>query len=256
MPKIAMQVGRSSLIPGSQPGVDRRFTERDIRLHPELREAAYTYVRNYRGSFEPVLAAQELLHETSHLPDPITKMVLNTAYSDPSVRFSVTEDDDGGYDEFFEESNVVEFPFQPAAAQTRIRTPEPEEPPVRRRSLRLRAKVKAPYGMSSWNGKVLHRVSRFDSYMEWPFERERELWETRREPTWRDKRGEPYLMVRWECGVRPTSNPALFTERPDDVPYCRGGCFSRVCERCEKSVHLDPRSGPEDPIGPCPRCKE
>lgn len=249
MAKIAMQPIRGAHRDGSTPGVDRRFTERDLHAYPELHTLAVAYLDDYVGTFEPLLSAQDLLAEAGELPPNIAKLVLNCAYSDPSVKFKIDLDAPSE-----PTSNVVDFPPQP---RTRIQVPIKEEPPVRRHRLRLPAKLKAPYGMSASQGKVLHRVRLHSAYMEWPFEREDYNWRHRidRDPLPTDKRGTPVLHVDWVCGGSGRKpNPLLFFERPSQVPYCRGGCFSDLCSKCGRLTHLDPNANPEDPIGPCTHC--
>lgn len=255
MAKIEMQAVRGSHRDGSTPGVDRRFTERDLHVYPELYPLALQYLENYTGTFETLLDAQNLLDATGSLPIPIAKMVLNCAYSDPSVSFQI---DLGEPAKPAEINNVVDFPPRPPQpVRPYIRTPPEPEPKVRRGRLRLPAKVKAPFGMSSWNGKVLHRIRPHSSYLEWPFERDITDWRNGvdRDPLPTDKRGTPTLFVTWECGGGGRkSEPQLLFERPEGVPYCRAGCFSDICNRCGKMIHLDPNAAPSDPIGPCPRC--
>lgn len=255
MPRITMQATGGLHQAGSTPGIDRRFNERDLRIYPELMELAIDYTRRYGGTFEPVLAAQELLADMGTLPVPVAKMVLNTAYSDASVRFKLTE---GSFDNStMEDATIVEFPPRPEPSHTIYVPPEPEDEEPRTRNYRIRipARIKARYGMSSFNGKVLHRVDPYSRhYIEWRSSAERTLWDRRDglpEDMVRDERD---LIVYWDCGGHGTSNPMLFHERPDDVPYCRSGCFSWLCPTCVKMVHLDPDARPEDPIGPCPRC--
>lgn len=252
MPRIAMQATGGLHQAGSTPGIDRRFNERDLRIYPELIGLAIDYTRRYTGTFEPILAAQELLADMGTLPPAVAKLVLNTAYSDPSVTFKL---DAGTFeDSTMEDATVVEFPPRPAPEPTRIEAPVEEK---RHRSFRVRtpARIKARYGMSSFNGKVLHRVDPYSRhYIEWRSSAERTLWDRRDglpEDVVRDRRD---LIVYWDCGGHGTANPILMHERPEGVPYCRSGCFSWLCPTCVKMVHLDPEANPEDPIGPCPRC--
>lgn len=273
MTKIALTTVRGAHRDGSTPGVDRRFTERDLHAYPELYQLATTYLEDYTGTFEPLLSAQDLLAEDGRLPVNIAKLVLNCAYSDPSVRFKLDlgEAETGG--------TVVDFPPQPAApapepVRTRILTPEPEPEPRRRSRIRMKTRVKAPYGMSRSQGKVLHRVRPHSAYLEYRFEGEDMRYTFDREPNDLDKRGVPSLHLQWECGGGHPFNPKLFFERPtwdesgnkvptsgqagspigDLVPYCRGGCFSDLCSRCGKMTHLDPQAEPEATIGPCRHC--
>lgn len=251
MTRIALQAVQGSHRDGSTPGVDRRFTERDLHAYPELYALAIKYLEDYTGTFDPLLSAQSMLDQEGRLPVNIAKLVLNCAYSDPSVQFKLdlSEQDDEPRD------NVVGFP----PVRTPIRTePEIEDEPLpRRHRLRLPAKIKAPFGMSRFNGKVLHRVRLHSAYMEWPFEHEEMSWRNRidRDPLPTDKRGTPTLYVSWVCGGgNRHGNPLLFTNRPKGLPYCRGGCFSDICARCGKMIHLDPKAEPDAPVGPCPRC--
>lgn len=120
----------------------------------------------------------------------------------------------------------------------------------RKRDLEVPVKINAPYGMSSFNGKVLHRTSPRDAKASWAIPW-RGRWD-QRVPQEEDTR-QFTMRVTWMCGVV-THDPVLLTERPDETPYCRSGCFSVRCPECQSITHLDPEADPEDKIPACRKC--
>jgi hypothetical protein len=62
-----------------------KYTEGDVRRHPELLAFAVTYARDYYGDFEYLIAARHLVAATGTLPVSIAKGVLNCARTDPKA---------------------------------------------------------------------------------------------------------------------------------------------------------------------------
>lgn len=241
MPHIALTRPGGSYRRGGTPLVDRRVSERDLQAYPELREIAKDYLKDYTGDWEVLVAAQETMHDLGFLPDPVAKLVLNAAYSDPTVRFKLDDDKRPS------ESNVIELPHARPA-------PDPGEaqrPQERRSRIRLPAKVKASFGVSSYNGSVLHRVAPHIHYVEW-----RSSWERLHRFALPDHapRDKQILVVAWKCSGR-ADNPMLFAERPEDFPYCRSGCWTTYCPRCETRNVRPNDLEPFVPY-PCSKCGE
>jgi hypothetical protein len=62
-----------------------KYTDRDVRENPDLREKAYCYAFYYEGDFEFMVAAKELAKISEELPVAVTRGVLNCMRADPRV---------------------------------------------------------------------------------------------------------------------------------------------------------------------------
>lgn len=126
--------------------MDTRYTDTHVRSHPELRDIATRYTRDYHGEFEPMLAAKALLLTGSELPTAVVRMVLNVMRADPHVSASLP--------------TLVSVPdvFKQSVAQAiASATPKkkrkkskkqaivPPQPKPRRVIVSLRARWKAPF---------------------------------------------------------------------------------------------------------------
>lgn len=56
---------------------ERKYTDRDVRENPELKEIALRYLNVYGGDFEPLVNAQGMLAAGGELPTNIIRVVLN-----------------------------------------------------------------------------------------------------------------------------------------------------------------------------------
>lgn len=249
MARIVMESLRSRY-DSTTPGVDRKFNERDLMIYPELLPLAVDYAKKYVGDFNFMLDAKDMALSMGTLPLHIAKAVLNCARADPSINISVEYDDDE--DEGFGEGVVVPFPEREAPK------PEPEpEPYVRKYILRTKARIKAPFGMSSapgGKGRVVHRIRPGSAYFDWPWEQSGDKWWRDRDPRPTDRRGAPELRVDWVCGSGYPRNPLLLFERPEGVGYCRSGCFARPCKTCGHMNTLNNDEPLDAELAACRKC--
>lgn len=209
----------------------RRYNDTDVREDPTLIPEAEDYARKYTGSFEFMLAAQKRVQGGKSLTVPMARGVLNCMRMDPSADAP--------------EPQPIPMPDQCPPSLSL------EEPPKERRSsVRMRTRIRVPFGMSSANGTVLHRVDP-RGYIEWGHP-----WERTGDPPRTGYAESRTLHVQWlgHRGGYP-KNPILLDHRPDDVPYCRSGCFTGECPHCGWRTHLNPEAAPNDPLV-CTKCSE
>lgn len=71
----------------SQPAYDHKYSDRDVRENPELREIALKYIHQYGGSFEPLLRVKHFLsrNEDDDLTTAQIRLILNCMRHDAAV---------------------------------------------------------------------------------------------------------------------------------------------------------------------------
>lgn len=111
-----------------RPGLDRRYSDRDVRDNPDLLEVALDYLDGYTGEFDFLLGMQMRVSQGLSLSTGMVRGVLNCMRNDPRADLPEVEDD--GVDDVDEEDNVVDLAkarwqvFQ----RPRRREPAPEPP--------------------------------------------------------------------------------------------------------------------------------
>lgn len=127
--------------------MDYAFTDQMVRSDRyDLTEAAETYLRNYKGSFEPILEARRAMLQGAELNVAEIRMILNVMRADTSVRIEYTPPP----------RNVIQFPRRPVPFFD-------DDEPIRRDPVwyRLKAfKLKMPFAMSLHKrAEVIHYIS-------------------------------------------------------------------------------------------------
>lgn len=71
----------------SQPAYDHKYSDRDVRENPELRDLAIEYVNKYGGSFDPLLRIKMFLvdHDEGELTTGQIRLILNCMRHDAAV---------------------------------------------------------------------------------------------------------------------------------------------------------------------------
>lgn len=71
----------------SEPAYDHKYSDRDVRENPELRDLAIAYIDKYGGSFEPLLKIKQYIayHGVETLATIQIRLVLNCMRHDPEV---------------------------------------------------------------------------------------------------------------------------------------------------------------------------
>ena len=240
-----------------------KFWDSDIRRDPSLLVVAIEYARDYCGDFEFMVGAKSVVQETGSLPLPMARAVLNCMRTDP--RANVPPKPSQSAPTRHEIDNVIpihrddhRYEVADRYANVRLGARRPKPEPVKVIA-RYHVKIKAPFGITRVNAGVIHRTTP-DAEARW---HRRRLADNK----YSDALEFEYLRVTWACG-RDTKDPRLFgleafTMRPTqpheealELPYCKGGCFSRQCPKCGSKNQLSNDAPPDTPIEVCCNCGE
>lgn len=253
---------------------EHKFWESDLRRDPSLIGIAIEYARNYTGDFEIMVHAQNLVRTSGTLPPGIARTVLNCMRTDPTVippRKPPVVDYRERQDNVISirshtayDANHVPYEVEHEPQIPPKRKPEPDlEHYWRPSSVRTSVKIKAPYVMSGLRGirkKVLHRVApshHRESWCEWRLDYEKQRY-LERYKRWDEIKQLPrdriILHVAMVCKPDMMADPILLDHKPEDITYCRSGCFKRLCYSCRKHTQLPENASPETPITHCEHC--
>lgn len=121
----------------------RKFTDADVRSDPDLMRAAVEHARDYRGEFDFLVAAQELVLYTETLPVAVARGVLNCMRADPSASWKLPAP-----------ARIRAVPDErPEPAR-----PKPDPEPRRLPVVREYPATVGPYFVAK-NGYVVHRTA-------------------------------------------------------------------------------------------------
>lgn len=249
-----------------------KFWDSDLRREPSLLGIAVEYARNYCGDFEVMVGAQSVAQETGTLPLPLARMVLNCMRTDPHVE--TPRKPRTNAPTRYEADNVIPIDRDDPERYRAMSIHPSERPRKRTEDLLTRrepvrvvgsypVKIKLPFGIAKQNGRALHRTT--------PTAEAR--WHRRSGRDWRGRHSYndslefDYLQVTWSCG-RTTKDPIIFGmdafEFPGlkgphgqsvlDLPYCRGGCWSKQCMACGEVTRLKEEDPPDTVINKCSHC--
>lgn len=197
------------------PRQARKYTDTDVRLHPELRQQAVAYAVEYGGDFDYMLQAQATALATGDLRPGVVRGVLNCMRTDPAVASNLAYQPADDEDETATGATVT--PLRRTRRHSRITKEHRDRPTV----LRMRTRVKMSYGMAR-NGTVLH-VPKPAAII---------TWRNARMGDWHDWIWLPApeiqrLSVVWLCGAR-TDHPVLLPAfDPEEDRPCRA-CFAEA----------------------------
>lgn len=151
-----------------------RFTDRDVKEHPNLLGRAVEYVRDYHGEFDFLVTARELERVTGTLPIAVARGVLNCMRVDPRVAGSLPTPQHPSM-----QSSDLGVSFREAMGQVGDAAQAVNEvlarprlklvPPPRPYQVRLRSTIKAPLMWSSYNDPTnlptkVHDIDHHRSY--------------------------------------------------------------------------------------------
>lgn len=208
--------------------MDHAFTDQMVRSDKaDLTRAVLEYLGRYKGSFQPILAAREAVHEGHELNVAEIRTILNVMRADTSIRLEYTPP----------MAQIIEFPKRVNFAFD----PQPVERP-RSLEVLVKGRIKLPYGTSiGKRAEVIHTVSQAKTkflYKRPGAHSLRSAWQTKRhgwEPLWFER---IEVELHWLCKQQEGWNFILLSELEAGAWVAAGALDAtygprRVCPSCK-----------------------